>query len=377
MVRLTRVLLVGAALLAAEASQVRGQAPASRPDSATATPTPSTAASGEPVILQTLPQVPDAPRSLFAPAPLPGPMPPDAEGPYFQCDPMIDPPPLPQPGWFFDLDLDPTKAHVKNEISTPVLNPATGSVDIVGLPSATLNWTIAPRFELGYRLPSGFGEFLIAYRFLATDGSEAVTGADGPARLSSLLDINQVDFDYASREVSLWRLFPDWDLRWWVGLRYAYVYFDSRQGEAFDLAAAGSGVYQTRVTDSFVGIGPHAGFEVARHFGSTGLAFVSKADFALLVGRVRQQFFEHTTAFAANGQPLIGAAGLSDSQGVPVLEVQAGLSWQPPRFPQANFFLGYRYEYWWEVGRVDDAPIEGSFGEIIDQGFVLRAEFNF
>jgi hypothetical protein len=58
--------------------------------------------------------------------------------------------------------------------------------------------------------------------------------------------------------------------------------------------------------------------------------------------------------------------------------VQAGLSWVPPSCPQANFFLGYRYEYWWEVGRLDSISIgNGAIGEVIDQGFVLRAEFNF
>jgi hypothetical protein len=372
MVRLTRVLLVGIGLASAAASVSRGQAPAS---ASPATPAREPAASGTADILQSLPQVPDLPRSLYAPAPLPGPVTTDAERPYFQCDPMIDPPPLPQPGWFFNLELDPTKAHVKNELSTPVTNPATGNVDLVGLPSATLNWAISPTFELGYRLPSGFGEFQLSYRFLATDGNDPFPIS--PARLSSLLDINQVDLDYASWEVSLWRLLPNWNMRWWVGLRYAYVYFDSRAEEPFDLAAATSGVFLTRVTDSFVGIGPHAGFEVSREFGSTGLSLVGKADFALLVGRVRQQFFEHTTTTGANGQPLVGFASYADSQGVPVLEVQAGVAWQAPRFPQARFFLGYRYEYWWEVGRVDDAPIEGSFGEIIDQGFVLRAEINF
>jgi hypothetical protein len=305
-------------------------------------------------------------------------MSPDAERPYFQHDPAIDPPPLPPPGWFFNLEVDPTKAHVKNEISAPVANPATGNMDNVSLPSAALNWAISPRFELGYTLPSGFGEFLLAYRFLATDGSDPFQTIDGPARLSSVLDINQVDLDYASREISLWRLAPNCDMRWWVGLRYASVYFDSVSEEAFDVAAAGSGVYQTRVTNSFVGIGPHTGVEVAQHFGNTGLAFFTKADCAMLLGRVRQQFFEHTTTTGANGQPLLGYLSASDSQGVPVLEVQAGLSWQPPRFPNTNFFLGYRYEYWWEIGRLDTiSSVNGANADVIDQGFVLRAEFNF
>jgi hypothetical protein len=375
MLRLACVILAGAALATVGELESRGQSAGTGPGSASATSPRDPGAGGVPEILRSLPQVADAPASLLAPAPPLGPLPRAAERPYLERDPLLDPTDLPPPGWFFDLEVDPTKAHVKNEISTGVLNPATGNTDTVGLLSATLNWAISPRFDAGYRLPSGFGEFLLSYRFLATEGSELTEGADGPARLSSLLDINQVDLDYASSEFSLW---PKWEMRWRLGLRYAYVYFDSRADEAFEAAAAGSGVFQTRVTNSFVGFGPHAGVDLSRRFGTCGLAFVTKADFALLVGHIRQQFSERTTTIGPDGQPLVGALGASDSQGVPVLEVQAGLSWQPPRYPCATFFLGYRYEYWWEVGMLDSLNNgAGTFGEIFDQGVVLRAEFNF
>jgi hypothetical protein len=375
MLRLACVLLVGAAMAALGETKAPGQTPTP----ASATPSASTSSppreGWEPEILSNLPQPANTPASLFAPAPPAGPLPPDAERPYFQHDPLLDPPQLPAPGWFFNVEVDPTKAHVKNEINTTVANPATGNMDLVGLPSASLNWAISPVFELGYRLPSGFGEFLLGYRFLATDGSEFYQNVNGPGRLSSLLDINQIDLDYASSEFSLW---PKWDMRWRVGLRYAYVYFDSLAYEGFDAAAAGNGIFETRVTNSYVGIGPHAGVDLARRFGTNGLAFVAKLDGAMMFGRIRQQFFEHTTNLGADGQPLVGSLSDSSSQGVPVLQVQAGLSWQPPSFPCANFFIGYRYEYWWEVGMLDTLNNNtGTFGEIYDQGVVLRAEFNF
>jgi hypothetical protein len=375
MFRLARVLLVAAAFSAVGTPQGSGQSPTAGQQPATGATPQGAGTAWEPEILRSLPQVPDQPASLLAPARPGGPEPPDLERPYFQVDPLLDPPQLPPVEWFFNLEVDPDKGHVKNEISTTVPNPATGKMDLVGLPSATLNWTVSPHFELGYRLPSGFGEILLSYRFLATEGSEAYPLADGPGRLSSQLDINQVDLDYASWEFSLW---PKWDMRWRFGLRYADVYFDSRGDEGFALAAAGSGVYETRVTNSYVGIGPHAGVDLSRRFGPSGLAFVTKADFTILVGRIRQQFIERTTAFGPGGQPLVGDLSVSSSQGVPVLNVQAGFSWQPPQCPQANFFLGYQYEYWWEVGMLDQLNNgSGTFGEVIDQGFVLRAEFNF
>jgi hypothetical protein len=375
MLRLACVLMVGAALAAVGVPESRGQTPAPGSSPAPAA-VPQVPAGAEPDILRNLPQVADTPASLLAPAPPPAPGGADFERPYFKRDSLLDPLELPPPGWFFDVDLDALHAHVKNQLNTGVPNPATGAINQIGLPSADLNWAFSPRFELGYRLPSGFGEFLLSYRFLATDGSELIEATDGPGRLSSLLDINQVDLDYACEEMSLW---PHWDMRWHVGLRYSYVYFDSQSDEAFAAAAAGSGIYEARTTNSFVGIGPHAGVDLSRNFGcGCGLGFVAKADFAMLFGRVRQQFIEHTTTPGADGQPLVGEVSASDSVGVPVLTLQAGLGWKPPNYPRANFFLGYQYEYWWEVGLLANINNGGgTFGELSDQGFVLRAEFNF
>jgi hypothetical protein len=312
---------------------------------------------------------------LFEPPPPLGPPPPDLERPYFQPDPLLDGPELRPLGWFADLDVGIIKGHVKNQLSTAVQNPVTGNADQVGIPSAGLNWTVSPRVELGYRLPSGFGEIALSYRGLATQGSQLVEGTGGPTRLSSHLDINQIDLDYGSWELSLW---PHWDMHWRVGVRYASVYFDSRADQPFDLAAAGSGIFRTRTTNSYVGIGPHSGVDVWRRFGATGLAFGVQSEFSLLVGRIRQQFIEETTTLGPAGQPLAGALSVGSSQAVPVLAVQAGVRWQPPRYPHAHLFLGYQYEYWWEVGLLNNLNnIQGTFGEVADQGFILRAEFNF
>jgi hypothetical protein len=168
-------------------------------------------------------------------------------------------------------------------------------------------------------------------------------------------------------------------MHWRVGLRYAYVYFDAQADQPFDLAAsAGSGVFQARTTNSYVGIGPHSGLDLWRRFGTNGLAFGVQSEFSLLAGRIRQQFLEGTTTRGPDGQPLVGALSVGSSQAVPVLAVQAGFRWQPPSYPNTQLYLGYRYEYWWEVGLLNNLNnIQGTFGEVADQGFVLRAEFNF
>src|SRR5271165_6920962 len=67
----------------------------------------------EPEFLKTLPQPPDQPRSLFQPAPPPGPPPPDLERYFDRGDPLLDPPQWRQkPGWFSDLRFDIIHPHL-------------------------------------------------------------------------------------------------------------------------------------------------------------------------------------------------------------------------------------------------------------------------
>src|SRR5258708_13344 len=68
-------------------------------------------------------------------------------------------------GLFATLETSIVGAHVKNRLVNSV---QIGDLftDTVRLPSAELGGTVSPRFELGYRLPETYGEFLASYRFL-------------------------------------------------------------------------------------------------------------------------------------------------------------------------------------------------------------------
>jgi hypothetical protein len=335
----------------------------------------------QPDVLPGLPHPPQEPGSLFAPPTGPACTPVPIPGPCCEHDPRLDPPPLPPPGWFTDLELGIVDPHVKNKLLNTVTiggNPP----DFVHVPSAQLDWTVAPRIDLGYRLPSGFGEFVLGYRFLSSRGNEQVLGVDGPEALNSRLDVNEWDFDYASREWSLW---PHCDMKWRFGIRLESLFFDSHIAEPFGVAAAGSGIFpgQTNVfaaqtSNRFIGAGPHLGLELAQRFDQYGLALYAKADGWLSLGRLRQGFVEQSTILASDGTPLSGTTVTHTSQAVPQLLVEAGLRWQPPRWHHLYFFAGYEYEYWWNAGRNSDTfqPFP-SRGELTDQGVVLRAEINF
>jgi hypothetical protein len=249
----------------------------------------------------------------------------------------------------------------------------------VALGSASLDWTVAPRFEVGYRLPSGFGAVSLAYRFLVTEGTETAPGPDAPATLKSRFDLNQIDLDYTSAEFSL--LHKHLEMRVHFGLRYAYLYFDTRSTEPFAAAAAGMGVFEQHQTNSYVGFGPHTGVELVRPLDGPllgyqlpiqGLAVVARSDIATLFGRIRQGFCEKATARGPDGQPLTGTTNVSSSMTVPTVAGQIGLGWQP--HPDIRFFAGYQAEYWWNVGRLSTS---GSRGELAGQGIVLQGEYHF
>src|SRR5262249_3739268 len=174
-----------------------------------------------------------------APAPAPSPRYNPLDVPYFVPDPLLDPLQFPPPGWFAGLEFDVLKPHVKNELTNTVQNAAqaaNGTSTTVALPSATLHWAFSPQIFLGSRLPAGFGEVALASRGLGTRGSEGIPGAGGPATLNSRLDFNIIDLDYSSREFSLW---PNWNMKWTVGVRILVLFFDAQADQPFAQAAAG------------------------------------------------------------------------------------------------------------------------------------------
>ena len=126
---------------------------------------PATAPPAQPDMLSSLPKPPDEPRSLFSPAVAEGPPRAIVPDHYFEEDPLLDLPQLPAIGWFAGAEASLVGPHVKNELKNMVPFAGRPVPDKIALQSANLDWTVSPRFEVGYRLPSGFGEFPWATAF--------------------------------------------------------------------------------------------------------------------------------------------------------------------------------------------------------------------
>ncbi len=374
MVRSTYLVAMMAVLSGAIPLQATAQGPkAARP--------PSVAdldGSTEPNPLPGLPRPPDQPASLLRPALAQEVYEcPDLECPYFARDPLLDPVELPQPGWLFDLEASVVGSHVVDRLGqfSPLYSPPPPLPPAVVVPMARLNWTVSPRFELGYRLPSGFGEFDVAYRFLTAEGTGSTPAGspaspDGTAALRSRLNLSLLDLDYASHETSLG---PNWDMKWRIGLRTADVFFDSRADES-QTPAPPSGIFERSIRDNFWGIGPHAALELKWRRSPCGLGWVGRLDGGLLFGTVDQKF----TAVSTTPGPGF-VSGISQREQVPVLGGFLGLDWRPPRRRNLDLLLGYSAEYWWNVGRISDPDFYNgrSAGEVGLHGLMFRLEYNY
>jgi hypothetical protein len=232
----------------------------------------------------------------------------------------------------------------------------------VTLPSAPLDWTGGPRVELGYRFPQGFGEALVSYRSLVTEGQTIRPNFDvdgGRVLLNSRLNVNVVDLDYGSREYSLG---PHWEMQWRVGARLASVYFDSR---------ATAVVLEQRTSNDFFGAGPHLLLDLRRGLRWPGWGFYGRLEGAAVVGRI-DQAFEESFLFL-DGVQVGGATDQHQTQAVPVVHTQVGLTWDPPWASHwLRFVGGYEFEGWYYLGWVN-----ASRGDMTVQGAFFRAEWSF
>jgi hypothetical protein len=370
----------------------RAQAPASPPGAATPPPpirsnyadivealpapiAPATAPAQEggwePEFLQTLPRPPDQPGSLFQQAPAPGPPPPDFER-YFEVDPLLNPPQWGQPtGWFSDVQLSAIHPQIFfGQMKHTVVTPSGRGV-LVAPGAANQDWTVAPRIEVGYRLPSGFGGFSFSDRFFNTSGTGPFVGPAGVTSRSTQLGVNYSDWDYTSREYMPW---ANWGMEWRAGIRLAETWIDSRVDQSVARAAAGTGVFATDVSNYTVGAGPHVGVELDRKFPVSGLSFVMRFDIANTFTRVRQLYSASTTALNSAGVPERGLYTSNFWQQVPILNYQIGMGWQPPRYPNVKLFVGYVYEFWWQIGSNSNlTPLNGGPRAAFDnQGIVFQ-----
>lgn len=402
MIKITHLLLAGAAALAL-CDMVQAQEPSpSQPAAVTGATTGTVPAQGSlpaalPAspesgvgsgVLEALPQPRDTPRSLFGPEQPPSKGGEVFDGSYFTTDPLLDPSFFPAPGWFAGAEAQIVKPHLIPRLygSTvpgahiPVYennSPIGPKATSLNIPAAGLDWTASPRVFFGYRLPSGFGEFMVAYRHLASSGSSSVPDTNGPIGLGTRFAFEQLDLDYNTRQLSLW---PNCDMKWTLGLRNMWLFYDTQASQPFDQAAGGSGVAFARASNNSWGIGPHAALELNHRLGDSGWSILLRTDFGVSYTNVYDQWNTVSTTLGPTGHPLPGQTNSFGHQMIPQINGRAGLSWKPDPTSLTRLFVGYQYEVFWDLNRLPQfnaTPYSPpSLGQYWSQGIVLQATFN-
>jgi hypothetical protein len=348
--------------------------PTSEPEPIPAPASPAAGLGDSQGILQALPRPPALPASLFTPSPSASSGFAGLSFPYFTRDALLDSPVRP-PGWFAGAEADVLKpVLIPQMIVQDPADRAAASFFQTNLPSAPLNWTVAPRVFVGYRLPSGFGELSVAYQHLTSSGSTVAPILDGPSALSSRLRFDTIDFDYSNSEFTVW---PNWDMKWTAGLRFLILNYDSQAQQPSAQAASGSGILQERIFNNSWGLGPHAGVELARHFRrDPRWSLTLRSDVASLFTFVNNGFQSTTTGPGV--PPVYPNTTNTGHQETPIINVQAGIAWQPFPGSPSRFFLGYQYEHIWALNFVPPTGTNPpSTGQVELQGFVLRATYRY
>lgn len=305
------------------------------------------------------PPAPGPPAALVYPPPPPapflvGPPPPGPLEVYpgIACDPDGGRETL-----FVIWELEVVKPHVKNSMQTDFTR-MNGTKVHFSVPTASLPWTISPSIAVGYRLPGSAGEFSVGYRFLVDEHTTYVNTPQGTEQIKSRLNVNIFDFDYASAWFGLSERIQ---AKWRLGARLATFFEDTRSSMAADFKQ--SSVYISAA-------GPHAGLDLERQFALVpSFSLFGRADAAVLIGPTHQTFERFPDA---DGLPNTAELDFRTTGTLPVVTLEAGLTYRPPALDLLRFTVGYRFEQWWNVGTG-----RGGHVELNTQGVFLRGEVDF
>jgi hypothetical protein len=281
---------------------------------------------------------------------------------------------FPQPGFVASVEAQAIVPHIFHDIvnTAPVGAAAPGSI---AAPVTGFDWTVSPRIEIGYRLPSGFGEFLLNYQYIHTTGSGSTPfGPDGPAEISDKFEFNLADFDYASREFTPWQHLG---MKWRFGLRTLQMFYRTALTQPYGAAAAGSGILQDQGFNAYHGYGGHIGVELNREFNSQlpGLSLIGKVDIGNTFGFIHQSVSQSMTDGAT-------AEGIYRfDQASPSIYTQLGLNYHPPG-GRLDFYVGGSYGYWWNLGKFNNVALSSigkgtAKGDLSLTGITFRASWNY
>jgi hypothetical protein len=206
---------------------------------------------------------------------------------------------------------------------------------------------------------------------LSTTGPADVIQA--PANKVGRLVYNMVDLTYGSREFSL---DPLCNMRWGVGGRMMYLFFDSRGAFANPGSDPGSVLAQSE-TNYVQCYGFWAYLDLERQIGHSGFSSFLRLEGTDSFGRVHQNYAETVASSPGQGPQTFGAS-FRGSVSPSILREVIGISYTVPQWNHSRLLLGYQYEQFFHIGRLSPTSgVPDTRGSLDAHGLFLRGEWNF
>jgi Legionella pneumophila major outer membrane protein precursor len=284
------------------------------------------------------------------------PDPPPPPAPIFEPLPLPADAPVNGLGFFLGAEVAFLKPTIKANLANQM--PLGQFGQTLHVPSVDLDWEVAPAIEVGYRLPGG-DAYVFGYRILAAEGNGQFTNLImDNVQVRTRLNVQFFDFDYA---LAPYEVAPRYVLTPRIGVRVADVFFDTR---SIDVSAL------RQASNDFFGAGVHGRLDLRRSIDLVpGLSIFGGVDGAVLIGQSRQKFRLESNF----GEfVVVDRTKQHEQQTVPVLNLQAGLSYAPPALPGLLLTAGYEYERIFDL-----ADVGPSRGEVYYHGAFVRARFDF
>lgn len=288
------------------------------------------------------------------------------------------------PGWYWSMSATAFKPLVTNTMTSDAEIAPVFAGNPIALNSAPLSWSVSPELTVGYRYEHGLGEVEMSHRYFGASGSAALAGYDpaGAATLSSQISGNTLDLDYCvfefNPEGTPWGLpllkvpgrlgmgkpqLPGWfsqplEMRFLFGGRGANLYYATE--------AAGPSQSE-RVMTNLWGGGIHFLTEIRQMLAADRRTFLyMRAEGAGIWGTTSQ-------TFSRTGGTSPGAVSLRGDVAVPMVEIEAGLSYAP-NLPtrDVRFTVAYFYDEWFRF-----ADAGASDGYLVLNGITLRMDARF
>ena len=260
---------------------------------------------------------------------------------------------------FIDLDL---------AAAYPQIRTRNGGTALGGAPTDfRLDGDVQPTFTLGYNLPGGLWSVFASYRYLGASGHAELPGPLSGQEAQTRLDVN--DFIWAVQR----RFEPTdrWHFAFYGGARLADVFYDLNATGIINIAATAPEIsFDAHGSSEFLGGGPFAGLGSELKISPT-LTLFATTDFSALFGQ--QTFRTGVDAHKDGLPPYMFHDTTKHSPSVKVLRAEAGLSWAPVATPHMQFQFGYRYEYWWDIGKYSG----GARDDLLLNEFFARVRFAF